>query len=68
MKDSTESQFPLLDRAAVLSALEECTDALAIFQYTLKKPSVHIGIDIDCIPPEVRYQFLKCMYFLLNLS
>ncbi|XP_051159914.1 dynein regulatory complex protein 9 [Leptopilina boulardi] len=50
-----ESQFSLLERGAVLSALEECTDALAIYQYTLKKPSVHIGIDIDCIPPEVRY-------------
>ncbi|XP_043470501.1 dynein regulatory complex protein 9 [Leptopilina heterotoma] len=50
-----ESEFSVLEHGAILSALEECTDALAIYQYTLKKPSVHIGIDIDCIPPEVRY-------------
>ncbi|XP_024946062.1 dynein regulatory complex protein 9 isoform X2 [Cephus cinctus] len=42
-----KSEFFPLERNAILSVLEECSDALAIYQHTLKKPVTNINIGVD---------------------
>ena len=50
------SRFSPAERPAILAALEEFTNALAIYHSTLRKPTEHDNdILVDCLPLDTEY-------------
>ncbi|XP_012276262.1 IQ domain-containing protein G [Orussus abietinus] len=54
LENVLQPQFRPLERKAILSVLEECSDMLTIYQQTLKSPVIKHDVHIDFVPPEVR--------------
>lgn len=49
------SRFSPAERPAILAALEEFTNALAIYHGTLRKPTEHDNDILDCLPLDTEY-------------
>lgn len=61
------SRFSPAERPAILAALEEFTNALAIYHSTLRKPTEHDNdILVDCLPLDTEY--VTPLYFERNFN